>query len=53
MAAKKCFSVEDAVAYCLESDEDSSTGGMSSGEEEELDKELLQNNYDTPYAFTR
>ena len=45
MADRKSYTLAEAVDYCVNSDIDSCTGGLSSGEEEELDRELIQTGY--------
>ena len=53
MATSSKFSLEEAVRYCTkssESDLDSCTGGISSGEEEELDLQILDDGLITSYT---
>ena len=38
MDAGKIFNRDEAVEFCINSDDDSSTGGMSSDKEERLDR---------------
>ena len=47
MATGKKLSLDEAVAYCLDSDEDFSTGGLTTDEELEIDSEMLDNHYNT------
>lgn len=49
MACKKSFSAKEALDYCLESDEDSSTGGLTIDEEEAIDAALIGQNDYTSY----
>jgi len=47
--SKAKLSLQQAVDFCLESDEDSSTGGLSTDEEEELDNALVGSDNDQTY----
>ena len=38
---------QEAVAYCLDSDIDSCTGGLTTNEELEIDSEMSDDNYST------
>ena len=47
MATKKKLPLDEAVAYCLDSDIDSCTGNLTTDEELEIDSEMLDNHYST------
>ena len=47
MATGKKLALDEAVGYFLDSDEDSSTGGLTTDEELEIDLEMLDNHYNT------
>ena len=47
MAVRKKLSLVEAVAYCLDSDIDSCTDGLTTDEELEIDSEMSDNYYST------
>ena len=47
MAVRKKLSLVEAVAYCLDSDIDSCTGGLTTDKELEIDSEMSDNHYST------
>ena len=47
MATRKKLSLDEAVAYCLDSNIDSCTGGLTTDEELKIDSEMSDNRYST------
>ena len=47
MATGKKLALDEAVGYCLDSDEDSSTGGLTTDEELEIDLKMLNDHRNT------
>ena len=47
IATRKKLSLDEAVAYCLDSDIDSCTGSLTTDEELEIDSEMSDNHYHT------